>query len=342
MAACADPSFASVSVRCFEEKNRQQRWRFFFQRKNLIANRTVTNAHQKTMTMLGTPRQQAYGINRRRIGDVVVTLINDGFEDFSFDILSDNITSDEAKALLEAADLPPIPRMTLNVYVVQDGHRTILIDGGDASGHRTGGRLQYALSAANIDASQIDTILLTHAHPDHAGGLAGYNATPLFPNAELVVHPEELRFWRDDANFRNASEDMTGMRGLALNTFAAYQAVTRTADSGEVLPGITIQPLPGHTPGHSGYLIASGNESLLIWGDIVHWPDIQIPRPEVSLAFDINPRQAVETRMRLLDRVATDNLLIGGMHLNFPGFIRIHRDGNTYAIHEERWLPDLR
>lgn len=301
----------------------------------------VTNAHQKTMTMVAIPRQQAYGINRRRIGDVVVTLINDGFEEFSFDILSDNITPDEAKALLEAANLPPIPRMTLNVYVVQDGHRTILIDGGDASGHRTGGRLQYALSAANIDASQIDTILLTHAHPDHVGGLAGYNATALFPNAELVLHPEELRFWSDDANFRNASESVHGMRGRALNTFAAYQPVTRTAASGEVLPGITIQPLPGHTPGHSGYLIASGKESVLIWGDIAHWPDIQIPRPEVTLSFDTDRRQAAETRIRLLDRVATDNLLIGGMHLNFPGFIRIHRDGNAYAIHEERWLPDL-
>lgn len=151
------------------EKIRRRSLPFFAHHAN--ANPTATNTHRKIMTTSAIPRQQAYGINRRRIGDVVVTLINDGFEDFSFDILSDNITPDEAKALLEAADLPPIPRMTLNVYVVQDGHRTILIDGGDASGHRTGGRLQYALSAANIDASQIDTILLTHAHPDHAGGL---------------------------------------------------------------------------------------------------------------------------------------------------------------------------
>jgi glyoxylase-like metal-dependent hydrolase (beta-lactamase superfamily II) len=294
------------------------------------------------MTTAGIPRQQAYGLNRRRIGDVVVTLINDGFEEFSFDILSDNITADEAKALLETANLPPLPRMTLNVYVVQDGQRTILIDGGDASGHRGGGRLQYALSAANIEASQIDAILLTHAHPDHVGGLAGYNETPLFPNAELILHAEELRFWSDDANFLNVREHVHEIRDRALNTFAAYQAVTRTVVSGEVLPGITIQPLPGHTPGHSGYLIASGKESVLIWGDIAHWPDIQVPRPDVSLSFDIDRRQAVETRTRLLDQVATDNLLIGGMHLNFPGFIRIRRDGNSYAIREERWLPDLR
>lgn len=289
------------------------------------------------MARLAIPRQQAYGINRRRVGDVVVTLINDGFEDFSFETVK-NITEDEAKALLVAANLPPIPRMSVNVYVVQDGQRTILIDGGDANSLGTGGRLPYALSAANIDASQIDAILLTHAHPDHVGGLAAPNGTPIFSNAELILNTEELRFWSDDENFREASDEG---RNLALNTFKAYKASTRTATGGEVLPGITLQPLPGHTPGHSGYLIASGKDSVLIWGDIVHYPDIQIPRPEVTLAFDIDPRLAAETRMRLLDRVATDNTLIGGMHLSFPGFIRIHRNGSTYAIHEERWLPDL-
>jgi glyoxylase-like metal-dependent hydrolase (beta-lactamase superfamily II) len=155
-----------------------------------------------------------------------------------------------------------------------------------------------------------------------------------------VLHAEELRFWQDEANFARRPH-LEGARRLALNSFEAYCSVMRTVTAGEVLPGITLEPLPGHTPGHSGYGISSGGESVLIWGDIAHWPDIQVPRAEVTLAFDIDPRQAAETRRRLLDRVATDNVLIGGMHLNFPGFIRIRRERGLYAIHEERWLPDL-
>jgi glyoxylase-like metal-dependent hydrolase (beta-lactamase superfamily II) len=286
------------------------------------------------------PRDQVYGVNRRRIGDAVVTVVNDGFEDFSFDILSPNITENEARSLLAAAGLPTIPRMSVNCYVVQDGRQTVLIDAGDANCLGTGGKLQGALAAADINPGQIDSILLTHAHPDHIGGLME-DGVARFPNAELILHEKELRFWNDEENFSNAPQQLHAVRTLVLKTFETYRRSLRPVCSGEVLSGITIQPLFGHTPGHSGFLISSGPESVFLWGDIVHWPDIQIPRPEVSLTFDINREQAVETRIRLLDMLASESILIGGMHLNFPGFIRIHRDGSSYVIQEDRWLPYL-
>lgn len=280
------------------------------------------------------PTQQTRGIHRRSIGDLVVTTIVDGSETFSFDILSNNISAHEAKALLADAGLPPIPSMPVNAYVVQDGQRNILIDAGDANCMGSGGKLHTTLAAAEISPASIDTILLTHAHPDHVGGLISTDGSPLFPNAELVLHPDEFEFWTDEANFHSAPH-LLGVRSLACRVFQAYRSAIRTANEGAVAPGITLQHLPGHTPGHSGYFIESASEGVLIWGDIVHWPDIQIPRPEATLAFDISPAQMVETRTRLLEQIVSDELLVGGMHFNPPGFLRIAKERNGYTIRNE-------
>jgi glyoxylase-like metal-dependent hydrolase (beta-lactamase superfamily II) len=96
-------------------------------------------------------------------------------------------------------------------------------------------------------------------------------------------------------------------------------------------------PLHGHTPGHSGYMISSGNQSLLIWGDIVHVPDIQIPRPEVTIEFDTDPHAAAATRKRVLDMVTTDRLLVAGMHMHFPGFAHVVKRGEDYMMLPEPW-----
>jgi glyoxylase-like metal-dependent hydrolase (beta-lactamase superfamily II) len=286
------------------------------------------------------PSQQAPGLFRRKVGSTVVTLLNDGSETFSFDILSKNIKADEARNLLAAANLPATPSMPVNVYLVQNGKQNILIDSGDANCTGTGGRLHDALAAANIKPSDIDTILLTHAHSDHIGSLAAANALPLFPNAELVLHEKEYHFWQS-GEILNRRPHLHAERDLACNAFDAYRSSVRTVTEGEVVSGITIRFLPGHTPGHSGYFVESGSDAVLIWGDIVHWPDIQIPRPDVTSSFDIDPDQMVETRRNLLAELASDDVLVGGMHLNFPGFIRVKRDRQTFMIREERWMPDL-
>jgi glyoxylase-like metal-dependent hydrolase (beta-lactamase superfamily II) len=284
-------------------------------------------------------RQQAPGLYRRRIGNMVVTLLNDGSETFSFDILSKDISADEARSLLTAANLPATPSMPVNAYLVQNGKQNILIDSGDANCMGTGGRLHDALASADIKSSDIDMILLTHAHSDHIGGLAASNAVPLFPNAELVLHDKEYHFWRG-GEILNRRPHLHAERDLACNAFDAYRSSLRTVTEGEVVPGIAIRLLPGHTPGHSGYFIESGNDALLVWGDIVHWPDIQIPRPDVTLSFDIDPDQMIETRRNLLAELASEDVLVGGMHLNVPGFIRIQHDREAFKIRKERWMPD--
>jgi glyoxylase-like metal-dependent hydrolase (beta-lactamase superfamily II) len=124
----------------------------------------------------------------------------------------------------------------------------------------------------------------------------------------------------------------------AREQMAPYHNVMHTfSGETEVFPGVRSIPITGHTPGHTGYMIASGNESLFIWGDIVHAPDVQIPRPEVTIEHDNDPHAAAATRKRVLDWVTTDRQLVAGMHMHFPGFAHVVKRDGTYMMLPESW-----
>jgi len=268
----------------------------------------------------------------QRVGDFTITAISDGYLAASLDFLS-NIDPSEASKMQSDAGQKDASTVHINCYVVRGAGRTILIDGGAGGIKQWGGRLRTNLSLAGIEPSEIDTILLTHAHPDHVGGLVDRGGQIVFPNAELVAHQREVEFWQDDSNLSRASERARGNFLIARQVFNGYRDQLRTFDAGEVLPGISAMPLPGHTDGHSGYLLESHDQGLLVWGDIVHFPHIQIKRPDVSIAFDQDPSLAAATRSRLLDLVSSEELLIAGMHFGELGFARIKRMGRSYSLH---------
>jgi glyoxylase-like metal-dependent hydrolase (beta-lactamase superfamily II) len=181
---------------------------------------------------------------------------------------------------------------------------------------------------------------LTHAHVDHVGGLT-LNGTPLFPQAEVFVNAAEVAFWRNDTIFASVPDEAKPFFVAARTAFDAYDKNLHLVTGGEVAPGITLVPLPGHTPGHSGYQIASGADNLLIWADITHLADVQIRRPEVTIAFDTDADEARATRRKLLDQVATDKLVVAGTHFNMPGFITVEREGAGYTKVDLPWTPAL-
>jgi glyoxylase-like metal-dependent hydrolase (beta-lactamase superfamily II) len=268
---------------------------------------------------------------RQRIGDFTITAISDGYLSVGLDALL-HMPPADALQLRGNAQVEDACAVHINCYVVRGRGRTILIDAGAGGFRQWGGRLLGNLALAGVHPTQIDAILLTHAHPDHVGGLLAASGAIAFPNAELVVQHREVAFWQDNGHMSRAGERARGNFQFARRVFDGYRERLRTFDAGEVFPGIQAMPLPGHTAGHTGYRLDAGDRSLLVWGDIVHFPQIQVPHPEVAIVFDQDPALAAATRSRLLDLLSTERLLIAGMHLDELGFARIERTNAGYAL----------
>ncbi len=289
--------------------------------------------------MVQVPSAQIPGVYHRRIGDIVVTALSDGYLDGTVEVMQ-NITADDATRML-TAQFRPGRRTSVNCYLVYSAGRLALIETGSGDYLLpTAGKLQQNLKAAGVDPASIESVILTHMHPDHSAGLTDpKTGEKFFPNAELVVHENEPKHWRDDGAMSRADERAKKMYfQCAREQMAPYHNQMRPFSGAvEVFPGVTSVPLHGHTPGHSGYMIASGGQSLLIWGDIIHVPEVQVQRPEVTMAFDTDPHQAAATRKRTFDMVATDRQLIAGMHVHFPGFAHLVKQGDSYLMLPEPW-----
>jgi glyoxylase-like metal-dependent hydrolase (beta-lactamase superfamily II) len=271
------------------------------------------------------------------VGDMIVTSLSDGYFDIPLAHILTNLTLEDAEAALRRACRPTTPRLEVNAYLVRrPGQAPILVDAGAGGGlGATAGKLAAALAGIGIDPADIGTILLTHLHGDHIGGLVDAQGQPVFPNAGIALHEAEAAFWLQGTPGAGADQQSVD---LARRAVAPYRDRMQLIEAGDVMPGIGAVFLPGHTPGHTGYRIGENDACVLIWGDLVNQPVVQCAFPEAGFFSDADDALAVRTRKDMLAKAADENLLVAGMHIEFPGFARVVRDGAGYRLVPAQWV----
>ncbi|WP_262273545.1 MBL fold metallo-hydrolase [Microvirga yunnanensis] len=291
----------------------------------------ITDAHAEA------PVEPTKGFYKYKVGSIEATAVYDGIWRKPHDpAFIKDVSIGETKAALAKAglttDFMPIP---LTVLVLKIGDKHIMIDAGSGVGQwqANATHLPANMQAAGIDRSQINTILISHFHPDHVWGLMekGTNAA-IFPEAELVVNSAEYRFWTEPGRVEKLPEGRRQAGKRIADVFPTWTNWRLVESGTEVAPGIKILEAYGHTPGHSVFLVTSGRDQLMVSNDIMYVPALLAPHPEWQGSYDQDGPMAVTTRHKIVDQVIADNMMICGAHFPFPGLGTFMKDDNAYAF----------
>jgi glyoxylase-like metal-dependent hydrolase (beta-lactamase superfamily II) len=294
--------------------------------------------------------QQSAGWYRYKVGSFEVTVATDGKNQFKFpDGFVTNVGKDQVNAALAAAYLEK-DTMTIpySPIVVNTGGKLVVMDTGTGEGNferskGTGGQFHGNLKAAGIDRNQVDIVIISHFHGDHINGLITPDKKAAFPNAEIMVPAAEWKYFMDDGEMsRQTTDRMKGVFAGARNVFDALgRKVTQYEAGKELTPGITSVATPGHTPGHTSHVLASGNSKLYVQADVTNIPQLFVRNPGWHAFFDQDAKMAEETRRKVYDMLVAEKMMVQGFHYPFPAVAYIEKAGNGYREVPVPWNPTI-
>jgi glyoxylase-like metal-dependent hydrolase (beta-lactamase superfamily II) len=289
--------------------------------------------------------KQVSGFYRYKVGSYECTQATDGLAQFPMpEGFIKNASKDDISKALEAAYLPG-DKMTVpfNPMAINTGSKLIVIDTGYSDkGPKSAGQFHSNLAAAGIDPKTVDIVIISHFHPDHINGLLDAAGTSAFPNAEIKVPSVESAFWMDDGNMAKAQGGLAGAFKNVRRVMAPVaKQITKYEWNKEVASGITAIATPGHTPGHTSFVVASGNSKLLVQSDVTNNPILFLRHPGWHVAYDMDGAKAEETRRKFYDMAATEKMLIAGFHFPFPSLGHVEKDGTGYRLVPAVWMPSI-
>jgi glyoxylase-like metal-dependent hydrolase (beta-lactamase superfamily II) len=278
--------------------------------------------------------------HRYKVGDIEVTVLSDGFRmvPVNGNYLVNASIEDLARALT-AAGLPADKmKNTYSPIVLRTGGKLVLFDTGNgeaaaAQSNNERGTLNQNLAAASIDRNAINMVVISHFHADHVNGLlAADNKSAAFPNAEIKVPANEWKFWMDDGEMSRASPGR--MTELFQNNRRVFDALGRKVTvydwDKEMAPGVTAVGTPGHSIGHTSYVVTSGGKTVFVQSDVCNNAFVFAPRPEWHGFFDQDPPQAAATRKRVYEMLVAEKLPVQAYHFPFPALRTVEKSGSGY------------
>ena len=281
----------------------------------------------------------AFAKTKIEVGSNEVISISDGHLLLPRSMLFDGLPQTPLEEILSKHGISSDQLMRpCNLTLLRQDENLVLFDAGSGAGFMpSAGDMLENLGQEDVSAEDITHVVFTHGHPDHLWGILDDFDDPVFPNAEILIGQTEWDYWTDPETVSTIGDARASFAvGAARRLEAIEDQISFFKDADEILPGVMAHGTPGHTPGHMSFEVRNGSDAVMIGGDAIGNHHVSFARPKWHSGADQDPEMGAASRVRLLDKLATDKTTLLGFHLPDGGLGQVERDGDAY-----RFVPNI-